>query len=50
MNNEHKNHKISLLNFDFERTSHISEIDFEEDIDESDLSPKMLRLLTMKDK
>ena len=28
----------------------ISETDFEEDIDESDLPPKMLRLLTMEDK
>ena len=50
MNNEHKDHKISLPNFDFEMTSYISEIDLEEDIDELDLPPKMLRLLTMEDK
>ena len=50
MNNEHKDHKISLSNFDFERTSYISETDFEEDIEESDLRPKMLRLLTLEDK
>ena len=48
--NEHKDHKISLPNFDFERTSYISEIDLEEDIDESDLPPKMQRLLTMEEK
>ena len=50
MNNEHKDHKISLSNFDFERTSYISETDVEEDIEESDLPSKMLRLLTMEDK
>ena len=50
MNNEYKNHKISLPNFDFERTAYISEIDLEEHIDESDLPQKMLRLLTMENK
>ena len=50
MNNEHKDHKISLSDFDLERTSYINEIDFEEDIDKLDLPPKMLRLLTMEDK
>ena len=50
MNNEHKDHKISLPNFDFERTSYISEIDLEEDIDESDLPSEMQRLLAMEDK
>ena len=50
MNNEHKDHKISLSNFNFEKTSYISEINFEEDIDKSDLHPEMLRLLTMGDK
>ena len=50
MNNEHKNHKISLPDFNFERTSYISETDLEENIDELDLPPKMLRLLTMEDK
>ena len=50
MNNEHKDHKISLSNFDFERTSYISEIDLEEYIDESDLPLEMQRLLDIKDK
>ena len=50
MNNEHKDHKISLPNFNFERTSYISETDLEEDIDESDLPPEMQRLLAMEDK
>ena len=50
MNNEHKDHKISLSDFDFERTSYISETDFEKDIEESNLPSKMLRLLTMEDK
>ena len=50
MNNEHKDHKISLSNFNFERTSYISETDLEKDIDKSDLPLEMLRLLTMKDK
>ena len=50
MNNEHKDHKISLSNFDSARMSYISETDFEEDIDESDLPLKMLRLLIMGDK
>ena len=50
MNNEHKDHKISLPNFDFEMTSYISETDLEEDIDESDLPLKMQRLLAMEDK
>ena len=50
MNNEHKDHKISLPNFDFERTSYISETDLEKDIDESDLSPEMRRLLATEDK
>ena len=50
MNNEHKNHKISLSDFDFERTSYINETNFEKDIEESDLPIEMLRLLTMEDK
>ena len=49
MNNEHKDHKISLPNFDFERTSYFRETDLEEDIDESELPPEMLRLLIMED-
>ena len=35
MNDEHKDHKISFSDFDFQRSSYISETDFEEDIDES---------------
>ena len=50
MYNEHKDHKISLLNFNFERTSYFSEIDLEEVIDELDLPPEMQRLLAMEDK
>ena len=50
MNNEQKEHKISLLNFNFERTSYINEIDFEKDIEELDLPPEMQRLLTIEDK
>ena len=50
MNNEHKDHKISLPNFDFEKTSYISETDLEEDIDESNLPPNMQRLLVMENK
>ena len=50
MNDEHKNHKNSFLGFNFERSSYISETDFEEDTDDSDLPPEMLRLLTMEDK
>ena len=50
MNNEQKDHKILFSDFDFERTSYISETDFEEDIHESDLPSEMLRLLTMEDK
>ena len=50
MNDKHKDPKISFLDFDFERSSYISETDFEEDIDESDLPLEMLRLLTMEDK
>ena len=45
-----KDHKISLSNFNFEKTSYISETDFEKDMDESDLPLKMQRLLTIKDK
>ena len=50
MNDEHKDHKILLLDFDFKRLSYISKTDFEEDINESDLPLEMLRLLTMEDK
>ena len=50
MNNEHKDHKNSLLDFNFERSSYINETDFEEDTNNSDLSLEMLRLLIMKDK
>ena len=44
MNDEHKDHKNSLSDFDFERSSYISETTFEEDTDNLDLLPKMLRL------
>ena len=50
MNDEHKYHKISVLDFDFERSSYISETDFKEDINKLDLPSEMLRLLTMEDK
>ena len=50
MNDEHKDHKISLPDFDFEKSSYINETDFEEDIDESNLPLEMLRLLIMEDK
>ena len=50
MNNEHKDHKISLSDFDFERTSYISETNFKKDIKELDLSLEMLRLLTTENK
>ena len=50
MNNEHKDHKISLPNFDFEMTSYISKTNLEKDIDESDLPLKMQRLLVKQDK
>ena len=50
MNNEHKDHEISLPDFNFEKTSSFSEIDFEENIDKSYLPLEMLRLLTMEDK
>ena len=50
MNNEHKDHEISRSDFDFERTSYISEIDLEEDTDKSDLPSEMQRLLAMEDK
>ena len=50
VSDEHKDHKNSFSDFDFERSSYISEIDFKKGTDESDLPPKMLRLLTMEDK
>ena len=37
MNNKHKDHKILLSDFDFERTSYISETNFKKDIDKSNL-------------
>ena len=50
LNNEHKDHENSYADFDFERSSCVNEAEFEEDIDESDLPPEILRLLTMEDK
>ena len=50
MNDEHRDHKNSLSDFDFERSSYINETDFKEGIDKSNLPLEILRLLTMKDK
>ena len=50
MNNEHKDYKNSYPDFDFERSSCVNEVEFEEDIEESGLPLEMLRLLTMEDK
>ena len=50
LNNEHKDHENSYSDLNFERSSYVNETDFEEDIEESDLPPKMLRLLTIEDK
>ena len=37
-------------NLDFDRSSYVNKTGFEKDIEESDLPPEMLRLLTMEDK
>ena len=50
LNSEHKDHQNSYPDLDFERSSYVNEAEFEENIEESDLPPEMLRLLTMKDK
>ena len=50
LNNDHKDYKNSYPNFDFERSSYVNKAKFEEDIEESDLPPEMLTLLTMEDK
>ena len=50
MNDEHRDHKNSLSDFDFERSSYINETDFKKGIDKSNLPLEILRLLTMKDK
>ena len=50
LNNEHKDHENSYPDFDFERSSYVNEAEFEKDIEESDLPPEMLRLLTMEEK
>ena len=50
LNNEHKDHENSYPDLDFERSLYVNEIEFEEDIKESNLPLKMLRLLTMEDK
>ena len=50
LNNEHKDHKDSYPDLDFERSSYVNKTEFEEDIEESDLPSEMLRLLTMEDK
>ena len=50
VSDEHKDHKNSFSDFDFERSSYISKTDFEEDTNNLDLPLEMLRLLTMEDK
>ena len=50
LNNEHKDHENSYSNFNFERSSCVNEVEFKENIEESNLPPEMLRLLTMEDK
>ena len=50
VSDDHKDNKNAFSDFDFERLSYISEIDFEEDTDDLDLPSKMLKLLTMEDK
>ena len=50
LNNEHKDHENSYPDFDFERSSYVNEAELEKNLEESNLSPKMLRLLTMEDK
>ena len=50
LNNKHKDHENSYPDFDFERSSCVHKAEFKEDIEESDLPPEMLRLLTMEDK
>ena len=50
LNNERKDYKNSYPDFDFERSSYVNKVKFEEDIEELDLPPEKLRLLTMEDK
>ena len=50
LNNEHKDHENSHPDFNFERSSCVNEAKFEKDIEESNLPPEILRLLTMEDK
>ena len=50
LNDEYNDHKNSYPDFDFERSSYINEIDFKEDTDDTDLPPKMLRLLNIGNK
>ena len=50
LNNEHKDHENSYPDFYFERSSCVNEVEFEEDIKESELPSEMLRLLIMEDK
>ena len=50
LNNEHKDHENSYLDLNFERSSYVNGTDFKMDMEESDLPPEMLKLLTMEDK
>ena len=50
MNNEHKNCQEQYPNFDFEKTICISEFDQDENIYDSALSPKLLRLMKTEGK
>ena len=50
LNNEHKDHKNSYLSLDFERTLYVDETDLEKDIEDPNLPPELLRLLSMEDR
>ena len=44
-NNEHKNYSANGQGFDFERIVYASELDNEEDMEDDDLPPDLLRLV-----
>ena len=50
LNNEHKDHKNSYPDLDLERTLYVDETDLKEDIEDSNLPPELLKLLSMEDK
>ena len=50
LNNEHKDHKNSYPDLDFERTLYVDETDLKEDIEDPNLPPELLKLLSMEDK